>query len=90
MKWLIDTCNIILVSFEIKFIRREQKQFRNDEACRASLTCFWLSLKTLYPKTLTWFSIYHASFQDFKASRAPKKYKVNAVLSKLADIENAL
>ena len=39
-----------LVSSDIKFIRREQKQRKNSEACRASLTCFWGSLINLISK----------------------------------------
>ena len=36
--------NTILMSFDIKFIRQDQKQCVNGEACRASWTCFWSSL----------------------------------------------
>ena len=32
--------NTMLVSFDIKLIRRDQKQHMNGEACRASPTCF--------------------------------------------------
>ena len=39
--------NTILVSFDIEFIRRYQKQCRHGEACRASPTCFWPSLINL-------------------------------------------
>ena len=39
--------NTMLVSFDIKFIRRDQKQRRNSEACRASPTCFRSSLINL-------------------------------------------
>ena len=35
----------MLVSFNIKFIKQDQKQRRNGEACRASPTCFWSSLR---------------------------------------------
>ena len=35
------------VSFDNKFIRREQKLRRNCDACRASPTCFCLSLINL-------------------------------------------
>ena len=47
---VIDTENTMLVSLDIKFIRRDQKQHRNGEACRASLTCFWSSLINLISK----------------------------------------
>ena len=40
----------MFVSFDIKFIRRDQKQHRNGEACRASPTCFWSSLINLISK----------------------------------------
>ena len=40
----------MLVSFDIKFIRLDQKQRRNGEACRASPTCFWSSLINLISK----------------------------------------
>ena len=45
--------NTMLVSFDIKFIRRDQKQRRNGEACRASPTCFWSSLITWYNRHVT-------------------------------------
>ena len=40
----------MLVSFGIKFIRRDKKQRMNGEACRASLTCFWSDLINLISK----------------------------------------
>ena len=40
----------MLVSFDIKFIRQDQEQRRNGEACRASPTCFWSSLINLISK----------------------------------------
>ena len=42
--------NTKLVSFDIKFIRRDKKQRRNGEACRASPNCFWSSLINLILK----------------------------------------
>ena len=39
----------MLESFD-KFFRRDQKQRRNDEACRASPTCFWSNLINLISK----------------------------------------
>ena len=56
-------------SFNIKFIRRDQKQCRNDEACRASSACFWSRLI----KILTWFSVYHASF-EVSRHKEPQTY----------------
>ena len=55
------------VSFDIMFIRRDKKQLRNGESCRVSPTCFWSGLINLIFKTRTWFSIYHAQLEDFKA-----------------------
>ena len=34
----------MLVAFDIKFIKRDQKLRRNGEACRASPICFWSNL----------------------------------------------
>ena len=42
--------NTMLVSFVVMFIRRDKKQRRNSEACRASPTCFWASLISLISK----------------------------------------
>ena len=57
----------MLVSFDIKFIRRDQKQPRNGEACFAIPMCFWTSLINLISKDTYMVSIYHASSLDFKA-----------------------
>ena len=40
----------MFVSFDSKLIRRDQKQRRNGEACRASPTRFWSSLVYLISK----------------------------------------
>ena len=40
----------MLVSSDTEFIRQDQKQRRNDEAYRVSLTCFWSSLINLISK----------------------------------------
>ena len=60
----------MLVSLNIKFIRRDQKQHRYGRACRASPT-FLVEPDNLYQETLTRFSIYHASFVYFKSLRGP-------------------
>ena len=53
----------MLVSFETKFIRRDQKQRSNGEACSASQNEFQIRPDELdYQKTLTWFSIYCALY----------------------------
>ena len=41
---------IMLVSFDIKFIKRDQKQRRNGGACRTSPTYFWSSPINLISK----------------------------------------
>ena len=79
--------NTMLVAYDIKFIRRDQKQLRNGEACRVSLTCFWSSLIKLISKTLT-FSIYHALLDNLMAKR--HQWKADAVSFELADVANAL
>ena len=45
-----DIENTMLVSFDTQFIRQNQKQRRNGEACRASPTYFWSSLMNLISK----------------------------------------
>ena len=40
----------MLMSFDMKFIRRNQKWCRNGEACQASPTCLYLSLIILISK----------------------------------------
>ena len=58
-------------SFNIKFIRRDQKQRRNAEACRASSVCFWSRLI----KILTWFSVYHASIEVSRHKALVRTYE---------------
>ena len=50
--------NAMLVSFDIKFIRRDQKQRRNGQACRASPMCFWVSLINLVSEKDTYMVYY--------------------------------
>ena len=40
----------MLLSFDIKFIRRDQNQRKNDEACRTISMCIWSSLINLISK----------------------------------------
>ena len=40
----------MLVSLDIKFIRRDQKHYRNGEACRASPTWLWSNMINLISK----------------------------------------
>ena len=63
----------MLVSFDIKFIRQDQKQLRNGEACRASLMFFWSSLINLISEDITWFSVYHALLTDLMAKKQRNK-----------------
>ena len=44
IKIVFEIENTMLMFFYIKFIKRDQTQRRNGEACRASSTCFWSSL----------------------------------------------
>ena len=39
-----------VVSLDIKFMRPDEKQHRNGEACQARPTCFWSSLVNLMSK----------------------------------------
>ena len=86
-KNVLYTENTMLMSFDIKFIRRDQKQHSNGEACRASLMCFWSSLINLISKTLTWFSMCHASLENLKAQTASASENQKTVLSELAESE---
>lgn len=70
-EWKIE--NTMAVSFDIKVIREDQKQSRNDEVCRASPTYFWSNMISLILKD----TYMVASLQDFKAWRASKKWKAN-------------
>ena len=67
--------NTMLVSFDIKFIRQDQKQHMNGEACQTSPMCFWSSLINLISKDtyvvfyLLWiFSRFNAKRQQNKNS----------------------
>ena len=62
--------NTMLVSFDIKFIRRDQKQRWNGEACRASPTFFLVKPDKLdIKKIFTSFSAYHASLAGLMVNR---------------------
>ena len=80
----------MLVSFDIKFIRRNQYQCRNGKACRASPTCFWLSLINLLSKD-TYVVIYLSCIiSRFNGKKTAKQMKRDTVLFDLADVANAL
>ena len=70
----------MFVSFDIQFIRRDQKQRKNGEACRASPACFWASQINLISKdTKTWFSIDHVLLADLMAKRQQNNWKADAI-----------
>ena len=82
----------MLVSFDIKLIRRDHKQRRNGEACPSLSDMFLVEPDKLDIKknNATWFSIYHTSFKDFTLKRQENKCKADSVLCELADVANAL
>ena len=80
----------MLVSNVIKFIRRDQKQHRNGEACRASLTCFWSSLINLISKGINVVFCLSCIISRFNGEKTANKLKADTVLSELADIVIAL
>ena len=88
----MDTEITMLVSFDSKFIRQDQKQRRNGEACRASPTCFWLSLIYLISKgTFVVFCLSCIiSRLNGKKKNSQNKWKADAVLFELHDVANAL
>ena len=63
----------MLVSFDIKFIRRDQKQCKNGEAYRDSPTCFWASLINLISKDTNMVFYLSCVIKDFRANRASSK-----------------
>ena len=75
--------NTMLVSFDIKFIRQDQKQYRNGEACRASLTCFWSSLINLISKDTYIFFYLSFIISRFNGETTAKERKAGAVCSNL-------
>ena len=79
----------MLESFDIMFIRRDQKQRKNGETCRASPTRFWSSLINFILKTHDFLFIVHHR-QIFLNVRTSNKGKSNAVLLDLVDVANAL
>ena len=62
-----DIENTTYAFFDIKFIRQDQKQHRNGEACRASPVCFWSSLINLISNATYVVSIYHEFSADLMA-----------------------
>ena len=59
----------MFMSFDMKFIRRDQKTRRNGEALPKAepFLVFWSRLiNFISKKTFTWYSIYHAIIPCFK------------------------
>ena len=73
----------MLVSFDIKFIRQDQKQRRNGEACRASPTCFWSSLINLILKDT--FTVFYLSciINSLNGKKPATKEKKRQICSNL-------
>ena len=61
----------MLVSFDTKFVRQDQKMARLAESLRP--TCFWSSLINLISKDPYVVSIYHALLADLMAKRQRNK-----------------
>ena len=78
----------MLVSFDIKFIRRDQKQRRNGEACRACPTCCWSSPINLISKDTCFLFIMH--HQIFKRRRERQTKEHQTVFFELADVAKTL
>ena len=80
----------MLVSFDIKFIRRDQKQHSlNGGACRASPTYFWSSLKNLISKDIYMVFYLPCIISSFIGEKKAKR-NAEVLLSELADVANAL
>ena len=80
----------MLVSFDIKFIRRGQKQHRNGKACQASSTCFWSSLINLISKDT--YVVFYLSciISRFNGEKTAKQMKSRRSFSpELSDVANA-
>ena len=82
--------NTMFVSFDNKFIRQDQKQRRNGEAFRASLTCFWSSQINLILKDI--YVIFYLSciIRRYNGKKKARQMKKDIVLFELADVANSL
>ena len=68
----------MLVSFDIKFKRQDQKQRRNGEACRASATGFWSSLIMINLISKDTYRIFYLSciiYSRFNGEKTAKQIK---------------
>ena len=65
----------MLVSFDIKFIRRDQKQRKNGEAYRDSPTCFRASLINLISKDTNMVFYLSCVIKRFKGEQSVKQMK---------------
>ena len=80
----------MIVSFDIRFIRRDQKQRRNGEACRAIPTFFWTSLINFISKGTYVFFYLPCIICGFNGERTVKQMKRDAGLLEFADVANVL
>ena len=76
--------NTMFVSFDSKLIRRDQKQRRNGEACRASPSYFWSSLVYLISKDTYVVFFLSCIICRFNIERQRNKWKADTVLFELA------
>ena len=77
----------MLVSFDTQFIRRDQKQCKNGEACRASPNCFWYSLINMILKANIMVFYLSCIISRFLSIKSVKKMNVYFLLD---DVSNAL
>ena len=80
----------MLVSFDIKFIRRDQKQIRNGVACLASPKWFWSSLINLISKDT--YVLFYSSFIicRFIGEKTAKQMKSRRTFVRTYDVANGL
>ena len=74
----------MLVSFDIKFIMRDQKQRRNSEACRAIPACFWSGLINSISKD----ACVVFSLSCIISEKTAKQEKSRRSLFELSDVAN--
>ena len=80
----------MLVSFDIKFIRRDQKSRRNGEACQASPTCFWSSLINSISKDI--YVVFHllCIINRYNDEKTVEQMKSRRILFERGSVANAL
>ena len=65
----------MVVSFDIMFTRRDQKQYNNGKAYRTSLTSFWSSLINLIPKDTHVVFYFSCVINRFYGEKTARKMK---------------